>query len=139
MIFAHEQGSQVEAWRRSFLPSPETFHIQKAPLRPLLIKELWEILSGRALWTMLSLMCPLIGYSFFQAISLYGEASAAGLQSPVLASSLSPFSTYAWRLLCRHHPPISICCNSGARSGKRIGRASSSDSIALSTAYIDCG
>src|SRR5260370_19845139 len=35
-------------------------------------------------------MCPLVGYSFFQAVSLYGEASAAGLQSPVLASSLSP-------------------------------------------------
>src|SRR5258705_8136957 len=39
---------------------------------------------------MLLLMCPLIGYSFFQAVSLYGEASAAGLQSPVLASGLSP-------------------------------------------------
>src|SRR6266480_6203621 len=90
MIFAHEQGSQVEAWRRSFLPSPETFHVPKAPLRPLLVKELWEILSGRALWTMLVLMCPLVGYSFFQAVSLYGEASAAGLQSPVLASGLSP-------------------------------------------------
>src|SRR2546430_8394262 len=90
MIFANEQGSRVEAWRISFLPSPETFQIQKAPLRPLLVKELWEILSGRALWTMLLLMCPLIGYSFFQAISLYGEASIAGLQSPVRASSLSP-------------------------------------------------
>jgi len=72
------------------LRSPETFRIQDAPLRPLLVKELREILSGRALWTMLLLMCPLIGYSFFQAISLYGEASAAGLQSPVLAASLSP-------------------------------------------------
>jgi ABC-2 type transport system permease protein len=72
------------------LRSPETFRVQNAPLRPLLVKELWEILSGRALWTMLLLMCPLIGYSFFQAVSLYGEASAAGLQSPVLASSLSP-------------------------------------------------
>ncbi len=70
--------------------SHETFHVQDAPLKPLVVKELWEILSGRALWTMLLLMCPLIGYSFFQAISLYGEASAAGLQSPVLASSLSP-------------------------------------------------
>ena len=70
--------------------SPETFRVQNAPLRPLLVKELWEILGGRALWTMLLLMCPLIGYSFFQAISLYGEASAAGLQSPVLANSLSP-------------------------------------------------
>ena len=72
------------------MPSPETFRVQDAPLRPLLVKELWEILSGRALWTMLLLMCPLIGYNFFQAISLYGEASAAGLQSPVLAASLSP-------------------------------------------------
>src|SRR5258708_5830260 len=81
---------QLEIWRISFLPSHETFRVQDAPLRPLLVKELWEILSGRALWTMLLLMCPLIGYSFFQAVSLYGEASAAGLQSPVLASSLSP-------------------------------------------------
>src|ERR1700682_290085 len=90
MISACERELPMEAWRISFLPSPETFHVQSAPLRPLLVKELWEILSGRALWTMLLLMCPLIGYSFFQAISLYGEASAAGLQSPVLASSLSP-------------------------------------------------
>ncbi len=70
--------------------SHETFRVRDAPLWPLLVKELWEILSGRALWTMLLLMCPLIGYSFFQAVSLYAEASAAGLQSPVLASSLSP-------------------------------------------------
>src|SRR6266478_6544992 len=90
MICAPEPEFPREAWRISFLHSPETFHIQKAPLRPLLVKELWEILSGRALWTMLVLMCPLVGYSFFQAVSLYGEASAAGLQSPVLASSLSP-------------------------------------------------
>lgn len=49
------------------------------------------MVGGRALWIMLLLVCPLIGYSFFQAITLYGESSAAGLQSPVLASSLSPF------------------------------------------------
>src|SRR6266480_470918 len=90
MISARERGSPLELWRISFLRSHETFRVQDAPLRPLLVKELWEILSGRALWTMLLLMCPLIGYSFFQAISLYGEASAAGLQSPVLAASLSP-------------------------------------------------
>ena len=63
---------------------------QSAPLWPLLTKELREITSGRALWTMLLLLCPLVGYSFFQAVSLYGEASTAALQSPVLASSLSP-------------------------------------------------
>src|ERR1700682_2231477 len=90
MISACEPELPMEAWRISFLPSPETFHVQSAPLLPLLVKELSEILSGRALWTMLLLMCPLVGYSFFQAVSLYGEASTAGLQSPVLASSLSP-------------------------------------------------
>src|SRR5712675_913330 len=90
MISARERGSPLELWRISFLRSHETFRVQDAPLRPLLVKELWEIVSGRALWTMLLLMCPLVGYSFFQAVSLYGEASAAGLQSPVLASSLSP-------------------------------------------------
>src|SRR5258705_1429321 len=90
MICAPEPEFPTEAWRISFLHSPETFRVQDAPLRPLLVKELWEILSGRALWTMLLLMCPLIGYSLFQAISLYGEASAAGLESPVLAASLSP-------------------------------------------------
>src|SRR5262245_21136488 len=39
---------------------------------------------------MLLLVCPLIGYSFFQAVSLYGEASEGARQSPVLAASLSP-------------------------------------------------
>jgi ABC-2 type transport system permease protein len=72
------------------LPSPDNGRVQNAPMRPLLVKELREILSGRALWTMLLLMCPLLGYSFFQAVSLYSDASTAGLQSPVLASSLSP-------------------------------------------------
>src|SRR5436190_22832338 len=39
---------------------------------------------------MLLLVCPLVGYSYFQAVSLYGEASAAAQQSPALATSLSP-------------------------------------------------
>jgi hypothetical protein len=62
----------------------------RRPWRPLLAKELWEVLAGRALWTMLLLECPLIGYSFIQAITLYSEASTAALQSSVLAASLSP-------------------------------------------------
>ncbi|MFX9927440.1 hypothetical protein ABTP81_20270, partial [Acinetobacter baumannii] len=58
--------------------------------KPLLIKELWDILSGRSLWTMLLILCPLVGYSFFQAVALYSEASAAARDSPALASGLSP-------------------------------------------------
>ena len=61
-----------------------------APLRPLLAKELAEIASGRALWTMLLLVCPLVGYSFVQAVSLYSEASKAALQTPAAVASLSP-------------------------------------------------
>jgi ABC-2 type transport system permease protein len=61
-----------------------------APIRPLLRKELWDVVSGRALWTMLLILCPLIGYSLGQAIALYNEASGAALQSPALASGLSP-------------------------------------------------
>jgi ABC-2 type transport system permease protein len=72
------------------LRSRETIAARHAPLRPLLAKELREIVAGRALWILLLLMCPLIGYSFFQAVSLYAESSIAAQQSPVLAASLSP-------------------------------------------------
>jgi hypothetical protein len=61
------------------------------PLAPLLAKELHEIVAGRALWIMLLLLCPLVGFSFFQAVALYAEASQSAQQSPVLATSLSPF------------------------------------------------
>src|SRR5215475_10931761 len=86
--FAPASISPTRDWRRFSLPSHEL--LVRAPLAPLLAKELREILGGRALWLLLLLVCALIGYSFLQAVSLYGEASAAGLQSPALAVSLSP-------------------------------------------------
>ena len=70
--------------------SPDTVTVKRAPLTPLFANELRDVLSGRALWTMLLILCPLVGYSFFQAVSLYGEASAAARDSPLLASGLSP-------------------------------------------------
>jgi ABC-type transport system involved in multi-copper enzyme maturation permease subunit len=39
---------------------------------------------------MLLILCPLVGFSFFQAVALYGEASAAARDQPQLATSLSP-------------------------------------------------
>jgi ABC-2 type transport system permease protein len=72
------------------LRSPDVFTVRGAPFLPLVDKELREVFGGRALWTMLLLVCPLIGYSYFQAVSLYAEASVAAQQSPVLAVSLSP-------------------------------------------------
>jgi ABC-2 type transport system permease protein len=73
------------------LSSPEPFVARPVPFFPLLKKECAEVLAGRALWTMLVLICPLVGYSYFQAVSLYGETSVAAQESPVLAISLSPF------------------------------------------------
>jgi ABC-2 family transporter len=72
------------------LRSPDTAVAHRAPIRQLLAKELWDIASGRALWIMLLILCPLVGYSFFQAVSLYKEASAAAVDSPVLGSGLAP-------------------------------------------------
>jgi ABC-2 type transport system permease protein len=72
------------------LHSPDQAVVRRAPVHPLLANELREIASGRALWIMLLILCPLVGYSFFQAVALYGEASSAGRDSPALASSLSP-------------------------------------------------
>src|SRR5213078_2069589 len=64
--------------------------IRRTSLRPLLAKEVRELLTGRALWTMLLILCPLVGFSFFQAVALYSEASAAARDQPQLATSLSP-------------------------------------------------
>src|SRR6516165_2616665 len=74
----------------SSLRAPDTAMVRAASIRPLLVKEFWGVITGRALWTMLLILCPLVGYSFFQAVSLYGEASAAARDAPALASGLSP-------------------------------------------------
>jgi ABC-2 type transport system permease protein len=72
------------------LRSPDTVAVGRTPVHPLVAKELWEAVSGRALWTLLLILCPLVGYSFFQAVSLYSEASSAARESSTLASGLSP-------------------------------------------------
>jgi ABC-2 type transport system permease protein len=73
-----------------FLRSPDVMTVRRASLRPLLAKEVDELLGGRALWTMVLILCPLVGFSFFQAVALYGEASVAARDQPQLATSLSP-------------------------------------------------
>jgi hypothetical protein len=72
------------------LRSPEARLIGRAGWAPLLRKEIADIVSGRALWLMLLILCPLVGYTFLQAVSLYAEASLAARDAPVLATGLSP-------------------------------------------------
>src|SRR5215813_6568893 len=88
---ARRPASPLPGWRRCSLRSPDPAVVRRAPFHPLLAKEIREVASGRALWTMLLILCPLVGYSFFQAAALYGEASSAARDSPLLASGLSPF------------------------------------------------
>jgi ABC-type transport system involved in multi-copper enzyme maturation permease subunit len=72
------------------LRSPDVIAPRRTPLSPLLIKELAGVTSGRALWTMLLILCPIVGVSFFQAAALYSEASASVSGAAALASGLAP-------------------------------------------------
>src|SRR5258707_15293663 len=74
-------------WRRSSLPS----HEPRAPIGPVLRKEMRELATGSSLWVLLLLLSPLVGYSFIQAVALYAEASRPALSIPELARQLSPF------------------------------------------------
>ena len=48
------------------------------------------MLTAHSVWIMLLVLWPLIGYSFIQAVSLYGEASRSALQHPELARGIAP-------------------------------------------------
>jgi ABC-2 type transport system permease protein len=72
------------------LRSPDVIAPRRTPLTPLLTKELAGVTSGRALWTMLLILCPIVGVSFFQAAALYSEASASASGAAALASGLAP-------------------------------------------------
>lgn len=53
--------------------------------------ELRSLLASRSLWILSLMTSPLVGYSYIQAISLYGEASKAALVTPQLTGGLDPF------------------------------------------------
>src|SRR6202047_997435 len=90
MSCSSTQNMRRRVWKMFSLRSPNASATIRAPIVPLLMKELREVLSGRALWTMLLLLCPLVGYSFLQAVALYSEASTSARDSPVFAGGLSP-------------------------------------------------
>jgi ABC-type transport system involved in multi-copper enzyme maturation permease subunit len=56
----------------------------------LFVKECRSIASGRAFWALLLLLCPLVGYSYTQAVALYAEASRSAGQLPEVARNISP-------------------------------------------------
>lgn len=72
------------------MPSPEIPQPRTGPLFVLVAKEWRDILAGHTIWVLLLLLSALVGYSYTQAVSLYGEASKPAQQLPELARSLSP-------------------------------------------------
>ena len=72
------------------MPSPETLQPRSRPFLILLSKELRDVLAGQTIWVLLLLLSMLVGYSYIQAVTLYGEASKSARQLPELARSLSP-------------------------------------------------
>ncbi|ACL57208.1 ABC transporter permease subunit [Methylobacterium nodulans] len=72
------------------MPLPDRPRLRRAPLAPLFVTELRTLLAGWALWAVLLLLCPVVGYGFIQALALYGEASRSASSFPELARGLSP-------------------------------------------------
>jgi ABC-type transport system involved in multi-copper enzyme maturation permease subunit len=73
------------------LRSPERQAARQSSVALLLLGKEWrDLLAGRTFWLLLLLLCPLVGYSYVQAVILYGEASKSASQLPEVARSLSP-------------------------------------------------
>ena len=51
-------------------------HEPRAPVAPLLRKEMRELVTGNSLWVLMLLLSPLVGYSFIQAVALPDPRSA---------------------------------------------------------------
>ncbi len=74
----------------SSLPSLEELPSRGAPFTPLLRKELYDLVLGRAFWAAAMIAVFLTGYSYIQAVELYAEASRSAAHAPELARGLSP-------------------------------------------------
>jgi ABC-2 type transport system permease protein len=53
-------------------------------------KEVRELLVSRALWAMVLISAPLVGFSFIQAVRLYTQSSSNALRLPQLVPNLNP-------------------------------------------------
>ncbi|MBA3992457.1 MAG: hypothetical protein C0469_02950 [Cyanobacteria bacterium DS2.3.42] len=53
-------------------------------------KELRELVATRSFWVMLLVLCPLVGFSFIEAVFLYAHAGESIMGNEVLLGRLSP-------------------------------------------------
>lgn len=66
--------------------SKSTFKI----VQGLFFKELRELVATRSFWIMLLVLCPLVGFSFIEAVFLYGQAGQSIMGDEILLGRLSP-------------------------------------------------
>lgn len=53
-------------------------------------KELRELIATKSFWVMLLVLCPLVGFSFMEAVFLYGNAGESVMGNELLLGRLSP-------------------------------------------------
>ena len=75
--------------RRSFLPLPDP-PSKYLLARLVLLQEIRNLLVAPALWVMFIIVSLLVGYSFFQAVDLFSQASRTALSYPEMASGMNP-------------------------------------------------
>jgi len=71
------------------LPLPEE-PSKQALARSILSQEIRGLLVSPALWGMFIILSLLVGYSFFQAVNLFGQASRTAATYPELAAGMTP-------------------------------------------------
>ncbi len=59
-------------------------------LSALFQKELRELVATRSFWVMLLVLCPLVGFSFIEAVFIFGHAGESIMGNEVLLGRLSP-------------------------------------------------
>jgi ABC-2 type transport system permease protein len=55
----------------------------------ILLYEARKLVGNRAFWILLLILCPLIGYSFVQAVDLFSAASRTAIEHPELAGGMT--------------------------------------------------
>src|SRR5437762_10059326 len=87
---AVKRVSDQKIWRRFCLRLPKLRSISRTS-RAVMLQELHNLLSGRAFWATMFALTFLGGYSFIQAVDLYGQASRSAIEYPELARGMVPF------------------------------------------------
>jgi len=72
------------------LPLPEKHLSQYQLAQLILMQEIRGLLVSPALWIMLIIISLLVGFSFFQAVNLFSQASRTALSFPEMASGMNP-------------------------------------------------